>query len=230
MINTIKQLFCISACIFFSACSTLDKVQTSALEKVKSVKNNALVQVGAKSKHDLLFEQIEESIALQQETKQYIEQAYDVLANVSDDVGDVEGQKKEINQAYQQSESLAQKLKAKITKVDRTAKTLFIEWRRELRQYNNKNLREKSAQNLDNTKQQYATVRESMQKSYQSIEPLLRLLHDNELYIKHNRSVAAMQGFQSEVKAAGSNIDGILADIETAITDSEAFADVINVR
>jgi len=230
MINTIKQLFCISACIFFSACSTLDKVQTSALEKVKSVKNNALVQVGAKSKHDLLFEQIEESIALQQETKQYIEQAYDVLANVSDDVGDVEGQKKEINQAYQQSESLAQKLKAKITKVDRTAKTLFIEWRRELRQYNNKNLREKSAQNLDNTKQQYATVRESMQKSYQSIEPLLSLLHDNELYIKHNRSVAAMQGFQSEVKAAGSNIDGILADIETAITDSEAFADVINVR
>jgi len=230
MINTIKQLFCISACIFFSACSTLDKVQTSALEKVKSVKNNALVQVGAKSKHDLLFEQIEESIALQQETKQYIEQAYDVLANVSDDVGDVEGQTKEINQAYQQSESLAQKLKAKITKVDRTAKTLFIEWRRELRQYNNKNLREKSAQNLDNTKQQYATVRESMQKSYQSIEPLLSLLHDNELYIKHNRSVAAMQGFQSEVKAAGSNIDGILADIETAITDSEAFADVINVR
>ena len=213
-----------------SACSTLGKMQAGAIEKVKSVKEGALIQVGAKDKHDLLLERLEETIALQEETKQYLRDAYDVLSSVSDDANAVEAQLDTLTQTYQQSEDIATSLKLQMKAVDRLANDLFNEWRRELRQYDNKNLRTKSAENLSKTKKQYQVLHEAMKKSYQSVAPLLSLLHDNELYLKHNRSVAAIQGFQQEVEAAGGHMDSMIENIELSIQESQSFAEVINVR
>lgn len=216
--------------MLLTACGTLGKMQAGAIEKVKSVKEDALIQVGAKNKHDLLLERLEETVALQEETKQYLLDAYDVLSSVSDDVSEVDAQMDALTATYQQSEDVAENLKKQMKAVDRLAKGLFIEWRRELRQYDNKNLRAKSAENLTKTKKQYQVLHAAMKKSYQSVAPLLSLLHDNQLYLKHNRTVAAMQGFQEEVDAAGSQMDNMIEDIELSIEQSESFAEVINVH
>lgn len=216
--------------MFLSACGTLGKVQADAIEKINSAKDDALVQVGAKDKQDLLLERLQETIALQEETKQYLLDAYDVLSGVSDDATEADAQIDALAESYEQSDDVAKNLKKQMKAVDRLAKGLFIEWRRELRQYDNKNLRAKSAKNLNETKKQYQALYAAMKKSYQSVEPLLSLLHDNELYLKHNRSVVAMQGFQQEVESAGSNMDSMIEDIEISIEKSEAFAEVINVH
>lgn len=230
MIINVKTVFVIGICLVLSACGTLGKMQASAIEKVNSVKDDALVQVGAKNKHDLLLERLQETVALQEETKQYVLDAYDVLSGVSDDATELDDQIDALTETYAQSDDVAKNLKKQMKAVDRLAKGLFIEWRRELRQYDNKNLRAKSAENLKNTKQQYQTLHAAMKKSYQSVEPLLSLLHDNQLYLKHNRSVAAMQGFQQEVESAGNHMDSMIEDIELSIEESEAFAEVINVH
>ena len=213
-----------------TACGTLNKMQAGAMEKVNNAKDEALVQVGAKNKHDLLLERLEETVALQEETKQYLLEAYDVLASVSGDVVEVDAQVDTLTKTYEQSEDIAQNLKKQMKAVDRLAKGLFIEWRRELRQYDNKNLRAKSAENLKKTKDQYQALHLALKKSYQSVEPLLSLLHDNQLYLKHNRSETAMQGFQQEVESAGTQMDSMIETIELSIEESQAFAEVINVH
>lgn len=230
VIMKLKTVLLIGLCLVMNACSTLNKIQSNAMDKVNSVKDDALVQVGAKNKHDLLLERLEETVALQEETKQYLLEAYDVLSGVSDDVTELDAQIETLTKTYEQSEDVATNLKKQMKAVDRLAKGLFIEWRRELRQYDNKNLRAKSAENLKKTKQQYQALYAAMKKSYQSVTPLLSLLHDNQLYLKHNRSSVAMQGFQQEVESAGTHMDSIVEDIELSIEESQAFAEVINVH
>lgn len=237
MIIKLKTVLLIALCVVLTACGTLGKMRAGAMEQVNSVKekvssakDDALIQVGAKDKQDLLLERLQETIALQEETKQYLLDAYDVLLGVSEDATEADAQITVLAETYEQNDDVAKSLKKQMKAVDRLAKGLFIEWRRELRQYDNKNLRAKSAQNLNETKKQYQSLYAAMKKSYQSVEPLLSLLHDNQLYLKHNRSVAAMQGFQQEVESAGSHMDSMIENIEISIEESQAFAEVINVH
>lgn len=225
-----NKLIFICLYLLLTACSTLEKVQLGAMEKVSAVKNDALVKVGAKTKHDLLIERLEETVVIQEETKQYVQLAYDELSAMSESVTDIDSRLGALNETYAQSEAVAKKLKKQIKTVDRLAKTLFIEWHRELRQYKNKNLRDKSAENLAATQKRYKALHTSMQKTYQSVEPLLSLLHDNQLYLKHNRSEVAMESFQQEVQTAGNNLDHIIEDIENSIQESAAFAEVITIH
>lgn len=239
--RSITTYFYIILCVSLSACSTLEQVQTGTIKAVKNVKNttvdkvssvkdNALETVGVKTKHDLLAERVQEIIALQEEAKQHIEVAFDALSNVSGDANAIEIQLDEIADTYESGEGVTQDLKKQIEAVNDIANALFREWRSELRQYTNKNLRKKSAENLSDTKKQYVAVYLSMQTAYKSIEPLLGLMHDNRLYLKHNRTEKALEGFQSEVEAVGNDMASIIKNIEGSIQQSEAFVDVIDIH
>lgn len=46
-------------------------MHADAIEKINSAKDDALVQVGAKDEQELLLKRLQETIALQEETKQY---------------------------------------------------------------------------------------------------------------------------------------------------------------
>lgn len=226
--QTIYRLFFLALSFNLASCSTLETMQFGALETVKYV---ALEKISGVQKHDILVDRIEDTAKAQEETKQQLQVAYQALSNIAEsDVSQMEAQLEQIEDTYEDSEAVAETLKKHIDAVDRVAKALFTEWRSELREYTNQNLRRKSADNLAATKAQYATLKQSMKKSYKGIEPLLSVLRDNSLYLKHNRSANAISGFQSEVKEVEVSMQTLIDEMDASIAESQAFVGIVQVQ
>ncbi len=192
--------------------STVEKVQYAAWEKV------------GVHKRDILVDRIQDTAEAQEEAKQEFKSAYDELATLIkvDDQGLADKYKK-ISAAFARSEKSSENLKDHIASVDRVAKNLFTEWEQELGQYTSESLRKNSAANLAKTKQRYATIYKAMQDSYNTIPPVLNILRDNTLYLKHNLNANAISSMQGEVKSIKGKVNTLIKEMEASITESQQF-------
>lgn len=206
------KLMIVTFAFTLTACGTAEKAKYSALEKVGI------------HKRDILVDRIEDTAASQEETKQQFQSAYEELASIVqiDDKG-LEAQYKRVEKAYKRSEASSEELKSHIASVDRVANALFEEWQQELDQYTNVKLRESSAANLNQTKQRYADIYKAMQDSYATIPPVLNVLRDNTLYLKHNLNANAISSLQTEVKSIRGKVDILIKEMESSITESQQF-------
>ena len=66
------------------------------------------------------------------------------------------------------------------------AEALFAEWQKELEDYSSDRLRRKSEDQLRTTRQRYEQLIGAMRRAESKIEPVLRPLRDQVLFIKHN--------------------------------------------
>ncbi len=195
-----------------TACSTVERAQYAAWEKV------------GVHKRDILVERIQDTAQVQEETKQQFKSAYDELASIVNvDHKGLEPQYKRVAEAYEKSEDSSERLKEHITSVNRVAIALFTEWQQELGQYTNTNLRKSSADNLALTKKQYAALYKAMKDAYKTIEPVLSVLRDNQLYLKHNLNANAINGLQTEVKSIEGKVQQLIKEMEGSIKQSQQF-------
>lgn len=210
--NKLLKLITLCCILFVTACSTVEKAQYAAWEKV------------GVHKRDILVDRIEDTAEAQESTKTAFKSAYEELATLIqiDDKG-LEDQYKRIANAYERSEDSSEKLKNHIASVDKVANALFQEWEQELGQYTNTQLRQASAVNLSKTKQRYATLYKAMQDSYQTIPPVLNVLRDNMLYLKHNLNANAISSLQGEVESVRGKVDILIKEMESSITESQQF-------
>lgn len=199
-------------CLSLSACGVAQKVQYSALEKV------------GVHKRDILVDRIEKTSETQQETKEQFKSAYEELASLVqvDDQG-LEQKYKKMSKAVEQSEEKANELASRIKSVDNVANALFEEWETELNQYQSQNLRNASARNLAETRQRYATIHQKMQESHQRVEPVLQVLQDNTLFLKHNLNARAVSSISSEVLLIESKVKKLISEMEASIAESKTF-------
>ncbi|WP_233119838.1 DUF2959 family protein [Rappaport israeli] len=130
---------------------------------------------------------------------------------------------KKLNKAYERSENAAEKVAQRIRAIESVAQDLFNEWQQELNQYSNPNLRADSAQKLQQTKQQYQHLIQSMKNAQATIPPVLTVLHDQVLYLKHNLNAHAIAALQSEYYRVENNIRHLINELDAAITESEQF-------
>ena len=85
------------------------------------------------------------------------------VTNVSSaELRDLEAQYDKLNREYERSESRAQEVHDRIAKVQQVADALFNEWREELKQYTNENLRRSSREQLEDTHRKYDRLIEVM--------------------------------------------------------------------
>ena len=195
-----------------SACGTVQKAQYSVMEKV------------GVHKRDILIDRIEKTTETQQETKQQFKTAYEELASLIkvDDRG-LEKKYKKLANAVEASEVKTKQLRDRIASVDEVAQALFTEWQDELDQYQTKSLRQTSAQNLSTTKQRYAGIYKKMQTSQQRVEPVLKILQDNTLYLKHNLNARAVTSLSNEVLVIEDKVALLIRQMEDSIDESKSF-------
>lgn len=195
-----------------SACGVAQKVQYSALEKV------------GVHKRDILVDRIEKTSETQEETKKQFQSAYEELASLVDvDDQGLEGKYKKMAKAVELSEDKAKELQARIKSVDSVANALFAEWQEELGQYQSANLRKASERNLETTKQRYAVIHKKMQESHLRVEPVLQVLQDNTLYLKHNLNARAVSSISNEVLIIEAKVKQLISDMEASIAESKKF-------
>lgn len=180
-------------------------------------------------KRDLLVDRVEDAQEAQEDGKEQFATALEQFKSVVEfDGGDLEDYYDSLNSELENSQEAAEEITGRINDVEDVAEDLFKEWENELDQYTNANFRRDSAAKLNETRSQYQRLITSMRRAESSIEPVLAVLNDNVLYLKHNLNARAIASLKGELATVNQNVDKLMSNMQAAIDESNSFIQSLN--
>ncbi len=175
-------------------------------------------------KRDILVDRVEDARDSQQDAKQQFKDALERYRSVVKvNGGDLEQRYEALNREYEASVAAANDVRARIEAVEDVAEALFDEWEDELQQYSNASLKSASARELSRTRSEYRTLLQRMKAAEKRIAPVLAVLRDQVLFLKHNLNARAIGALQGEYRTLQSNVDQLMADMQRAIDEADSF-------
>ena len=179
-------------------------------------------------KRDILVSRVENARDAQEEAKEEVVSALESFSQaVNYEGGELESQYKRFKSQLESSESAAENVRDRIDKVQATGNALFDEWEGELDSYSNRSLRQRSEAQLRETRSKYGTMLTAMQKARDRLEPALRPLRDQVLFLKHNLNAAALSGMKDEVRKVDVEVNRLIKDINVAVKEANGFINQI---
>src|SRR5262249_41483600 len=130
-------------------------------------------------------------------------------------VADLESRYKKLSSEYDRSESRAKDVHSRIENVKAVADALFKEWKGELSQYTNQDMRRRSEQELTTTRAQYDKLMTSMNAAAK----------DPVLFLKHNPNARAISSLQGDAAQIKTDINALIKDMEASIKEANSFID-----
>jgi hypothetical protein len=137
--------------------------------------------------------------------------------------GDLEQKYNTLKGQYESCDSRAKAVSDRIASLDEVAKDMFTEWRSELAQYQDPNLRAASERKLNETQQRYKDVLATMKRSEASMQPVLAKFHDQVLFLKHNLNAAALNSLNASTSAIESDVTALIKEMEASIAETDKF-------
>ena len=178
------------------------------------------------AKREQLVDGVQKARDAQEQAKEQFASALEEFIAVTQvDAGELEATYSRLNAAYESSKKRADKVRGRITSVERVANALFKEWEAELNEYSSETLRASSQQQLDATRTQYNGLLRAMKKAEGTMDPVLEAFADQVLFLKHNlnaRAIASLEGTVGELEA---EIGVLIRDMEASIAEANAFID-----
>lgn len=176
-------------------------------------------------KRDLLVKRVRDARKAQQNAKEEFQTALEKFRTVIDVEGSpLEDKYNTLNKELERSESRARDVHDRIEAVRQVSQDLFKEWEKELKQYSNSSLRAESQRELNDTRRRADTLIAAMTRAEDRIEPVLRPLRDRVLFLKHHLNAQAIGALDKELVRVRANVDTLVADLERAIAEADAFA------
>jgi len=176
------------------------------------------------AKRDILSSRVKSARDAQEEAKKDIQSALEQFGTVmSYQGGDLEATYKTLNSELQSSEDSAEIVRKRIRDVESVADALFSEWETELGQYSSANLRRKSEAKLTQTKARYKDMLSAMNRAEQRIDPVLKPLRDQVLYLKHNLNARALVAMKGELVKIDAQVDRLVQDMNRSIAEADKF-------
>ena len=204
------QLF-ISVMVFLSL-SACQKAYYSTMEKF------------GVHKRDIMVDRVSEARDSQEEAKEQFASALERFSAVLDfKGGTLEEKYKKVKAELDRSEKKAEDVHKRIAAVEDVSEALFDEWEDELGQYTSPTLRQSSKKQLDQTKREYAKLIAAMKKAESKIDPVLRPLRDQVLYLKHNLNARAISSLQSELVQIETDVTVLIKEMEASIREADSF-------
>ncbi len=175
-------------------------------------------------KRDILVDRVKDArddqTAAKEQFKTTLEQ-FQSLTNFQG--GDLEAKYKKLNSEYEACKSRAEAVSSRVASIDSVAQDMFKEWKNELGQYENADLKRRSAQELEETKARYGQLIAAMRKSESSMQPVLSAFHDQVLFLKHNLNAAAISSLQTTAAGIDSDVQKLIKDMEASIKEADSF-------
>lgn len=200
---------CVFALVFLSGCSS---TYYGAMEKV------------GVHKRDILVDRVEDGRDSQQQAQKQFQSALEQFDSVVKlEETDLKKAYDKLNNEYEKSKKAADDVSTRINKIESVADALFKEWKGELKQYESKELRRSSEEQLKATKVRYNEMLVSMKAAEQTMEPVLIIFHDNVLFLKHNLNAQAIGSLQSEFTNLEGQIGELIKSMNVAIDSSNKF-------
>ncbi len=184
---------------------------------------NTMEKLGV-HKRDIMMDRVKEARDAQQAAGKEFAGALEQFKSVIEvRGGDLEAKYNKLNAALQRSETRAREVRDRIASVESVSGALFKEWKTELRQYANPELRSASERQLKNAQARYRDLIAAMKKAESRIDPVLQPLRDQVLFLKHNLNAKAIGGLTGEVASIQSRVDDLVREIEAAVREANAF-------
>lgn len=179
-------------------------------------------------KRDILVDRVEDARDAQEDTKEEFVSAYENFRNlVGTPGGDLEKKYNKLNAELETAEDGVADIDKRLKDVERVASDLFAEWNQELQQYTNPKYRQSSERKLIVTRQRYSQLMKAMQTARGRVDPVLFVLQDHVLFLKHNLNAQALSSLQNEVSSVETRVGELVREMQTAIDEANSFiADV----
>lgn len=194
-----------------------------ALPACETAYYNTMEKLGV-HKREILVDRVEEARDSQQEAQEQFKSALDQFKSVVPvEGGELEKVYERLNGEYEDSEAAASEIRERIDNIETVAEALFDEWENELDQYSSGDLRRDSAAQLRETRDKYKQLIKVMRNAEDRLNPVLEAMEDQVLYLKHNLNARAIQSLRAETVKIDRDVDALLAAMEKAITEADAF-------
>ncbi len=188
-----------------------------------SVQYSALEKVGV-HKRDILVDRVEDARDAQTETREELVSAYDELKGlIGYDGGELESKYNRLSKAVERSEDATGELDDRLKAIDRVSEDLFEEWEEELALYSSDRLREDQRRKLGLAKERYAAMRQRMQVARDRVDPVMAVLNDNVLFLKHSLNAQALASLRDQASLLEGQVDALIRDMQTAIEEADRF-------
>ena len=193
------------------------------LSGCQSAYYSAWEKVGVE-KRDIMVDRVENAKESQEEAQEQFSSALEEFTTlINYKGGQLEDMYNSLNDEYEASKSAADDVSERIDKVQSVADALFAEWEDELEEYQSNSLKHESETKLRETRRRYDSMLRAMRKAEGKMEPVLKTLHDNVLYLKHNLNANAIGALQGEFGQMKGDINSLIEDMNDAIAESDAF-------
>ncbi len=209
--------------IFLTSLITLASCQNPITKAVRGVEYSAYELVGIQ-KRDLLKTRVSDAGEEQKEAGEKFQDALQQLKKVYGfDGGDLEKKYNLLKSSYDRAFYQAEAVHKSIRKVENVAGDLFREWDKEIDQIETASLKQKSRDQLSITQRKYADLHSRLKASEAQMDPVLRKLNDNVLYLKHNLNAKAIASLKNETRRIENEIENLVRDMNKSIESTERF-------
>lgn len=200
---------------------------TSCAKRIKRAVNDAKYSawesVGVE-KRDLFKREVANVKEEQEESGEAFKDALTKLKEVySFDGGKLEREYNKLRSSYDDASDEARAVSESISKLDTVANDLFEEWKAEIGEIKSSELKQKSREQLTQTRTKYQSLNQQLKLSEQKMEPVLAKLKDQVTYLKHNLNAKAVAGLKTEGQRIEQDIDKLLKDIEASNKEAQEF-------
>lgn len=175
-------------------------------------------------KRDLLKKRV---VAARDDQKEAGQQFKDALTRLKElygfQGGNLEKVYNSLKSDFDRSTAKAESVRKRVKDVESVSADLFSEWETELKQISAANLRDKSREQLRETKRRYETLHDALKRAENSMEPVLTQFRDQVLFLKHNLNAQALSSLQKEAVNIQDDITKLLAEMERSISQADNF-------
>ncbi len=186
---------------------------------------NAMEKFGV-HKRDILVDRVKDAREDQQEAKQLFVSTFDQFKALTNyDGGELEKRYKKLNSEYEDCSSKADDVKKRIQSVEDVAGALFTEWKTEIGQIQNPDIKRNSQASLDSTQARYGELLDAMKKASAGMDPVLVAFHDHVLALKHNLNAQAISSLQSTVASIQNDVSKLIENMQRSIQEADSFID-----
>lgn len=175
-------------------------------------------------KREIFVDRVKDGREAQQEAQKQFASALEAFkATTKFDGGQLEKVYGKLNDEYESCASRVEAVKSKIDGIENVSEALFDEWRGEIGQMQNAELKRKSEASLKDTERRYETLIAAMKNAEAKMEPVLDSLRDHVLFLKHNLNAQAIASLQGELGGIESDVGALIGDMQKAIAEADAF-------
>lgn len=179
-------------------------------------------------KRDVLVDRVEEGRDAQQAAKEQFASALDAFRSVEDfDGGDLEKVYEKLKGEFDASEKRVAAVSGRIDSIETVAADLFAEWEGELSEIKSADLRRRSEETLESTRERYGDLIAAMKRAESKMEPVLDVFRDHVLFLKHNLNAQAIASLEGSLGSIESEVGSLIRDMEASIAEADAFIETI---